>query len=272
MKNTIAIQISSREDSELLKDKQALDVLGIVPIWYGLIPFSDEVINADQFEHYDSIITLGSVKLVKLFLQDKLPKNAKVFYEEPKFDQRYYGRPLDTHLLNHMEFVWKFGEIKDIKYNHRKFMKPVNDLKAFPGVIVDPNKSLSETLENFIIDSSLSDEEPVIIADYREIDIEYRIFVVDNNFIDCSIYKECGIIKHKRPNEYQVEYLKQFHEKISKLYAPHKHYVMDVAELPSGDFKVIEYNCINCSGMYTVDRKLVYNALLNSLWHETSCR
>ena len=57
MRKTIAIQVTNVREESLLADKQALYEIGIEPIYFGLIPFSDEVTGADSFDSFDEVIT-----------------------------------------------------------------------------------------------------------------------------------------------------------------------------------------------------------------------
>ena len=79
MRKTIAIQVTNVREESLLADKQALYEIGIEPIYFGLIPFSDEVTGADSFDSFDEVITFGPVKALKLWQRGLMPKSSIFF-------------------------------------------------------------------------------------------------------------------------------------------------------------------------------------------------
>jgi len=260
---TIAIQITNIREEDLLADKEALQSIGVDPICFGLIPFENEIIQAKDFERFDEVIPFGSVKIVRLWKAGHLPANAKIFYGcYDNFDQRFYSGKLRTLLLNFPAGYCRLGEIKERLFGGSAFVKPVNDLKAFAGIIVAEGERISDRLAAGTQDSSLTDNEPILVAPLRPIIREYRSFIVDGRVIDSCAYKFGGMVKWAAASQDEKAELLAYHEEVSEKYRPGRTYVMDTARLPSGELKVIEYNCLNCSGKYACDRAAIYRSVL----------
>ena len=260
----IAFQDTKIEFGELEKIATALDSLGVEPVSFGVIPFSNEITNCDDWT--EPTLMMGSTKLAKMYLKNELPKHGVVFYSHPEFDQAYYHTKLGKKLLNHNALFYKYGAVKDRYIENKIFIKPSSDLKYFAGTVLNhrDNTISSELEKNCMIDTDLTDDIQVLINMDIICDIlfEYRAFVVDNTIIDCCQYMEYGKVTPEILLNDRRAPLYSFIRKIQERYRPHDHYVIDIAELSDGSYKVIEYNCLNCSGMYANDRAAIYNALI----------
>jgi len=263
--NTIAIQLNYTKEGELLEHRAALKSLGIEPIYYGLIPFSTEVTAAEEFEQYDKVIPFGSIKLIKLWLSGHFPLNVKIFYDVERFDQRYYGPKLGKLLLNYDAKYSTLGKVGDITVSTPMFIKPTSDLKAFAGLIVEREQTPREAIYSVQVDSSLTDNESILIAPLKDIEKEYRCFVVDDALVSASGYKVGSKVQYAATTPDETEQLQVFLHQVQRKYTPAQAYVVDFALLANGEMKVIEYNCIHCAGMCAVDRKLVFKALMETL-------
>src|SRR5690349_15928072 len=150
MKLNFAIQLNHTREEELLEYQMALREVGYPdPIYYGLIPFSNEITDAERFDDYDVVVPHGTVKLIKLWQNGLMPRSTKIFYHEPSFDQFNYSRLLPTYLLLNGEAIYTtLGRIKDSVLNYRKpmFIKPTRDLKAFAGVIIEGGQTPGEEI------------------------------------------------------------------------------------------------------------------------------
>jgi hypothetical protein len=264
----IAFQDTNIDLNEVNKNCEALKSLGVDPILFGVIPFTDSLAVA-----FDSpTLLFGSVKILKLFLAQRLPKNAVVFYDRHKFDQLHYQEALKEELLNYGARFVRYGYVKNDKIEDPIFIKPSSDIKYFTGCIICPPEqvlgeaaSLYPTLGSILsvcqmIDSDFTDETVVLVnKNIVKIESEYRCFVINNRLIDVTMYKYKGKVctEHVRDTG-----LTSYVEKIKGIYHPHYHYCIDIAKLESGELKVIEYNCINCSGVYAADRQKIYSEFL----------
>ena len=110
--------------------------------------------------------------------------------------------------------------------------------------------------------SENADDEVIMIAPLKEIKKEFRNFIIDGKIIDSSIYKIGSKITYEVPTDEEREGIQKFFECLCLYYEQHDCYVADFALLEDGSWNLIEYNCINCAGMYAVDRRNVFNAMI----------
>ncbi len=257
----LAFQDTNIELDELHKHFSACEVLDYTPTSFGLIPFSETVTGCNFTE---PTIMFGGTKLIKSSLKNKLPKNGVVFYDKFNFDQFYYHPNLENHLLNKNAKFAKWGLIKHIEVAVPTFVKPSSDLKYFPGHICIGSGSIeNEITNNCMIDIDLHDDTIVMynVDIITGIKAEYRVFVVNSNIVDISGYMKNGQVQPHIVDPMTYHYISGYVAAIQQIYQPHDHYVIDIADV-DGKLKVIEYNCINCSGMYKIDQSALFESLL----------
>ncbi len=97
----------------------------------------------------------------------------------------------------------------------------------------------------------------VLSFDIANIKRECRFFVV-NEVVTGSHYRinNVTICKVISPDDVIWSIANEY----AKLYQPHDVFVMDIAETDDG-FKIVEYNCLNASGLYHSDVKKLFTAL-----------
>lgn len=265
MTATIAIQDVLVPHVEVVKDLAACAAVGIKPIQFGLIPFSDEVTLNEPDDR--PAIPFGSTKLVRLWLDGKLPKGWTIFYDEQAFDQRHWGTIISDLALNSGARPSCYGAMKDRQAPTRSFVKPATDLKQFAGLLLEEGETLAARLSLQTTDMHLTDDTPVIVAPFQEIVTEFRCFVrasdVGNaEIIEIGRYKTLGRSDQSKPNEQEFDKIRAVVS--ATRYDPAPFYVVDVAILQDGSAKIVEYNCINCSGRYGIDRGKLFQALARS--------
>lgn len=267
IRKNIAIQLTHMREQELLENKLALEAVGVDPFWFGTIPFTDELTGLENLDAYDVVVPFGATKVVKLYTSGKLNPTLRVFYDTLLFDQRHYGPLLGGRSLNAECTFTLFGRIKDVPLERASFIKPARDLKAFAGMIVEAGDTPGSAIFGHMIQDSAfgenPDSEPVLIAALRD-DIvrEYRNFIVGGKRIASSTYKIGTKITYEPVSIREEEILDRFFEEVASVYSPGDTYVVDFALLASGELKVIEFNCINCCGMYSIDRRKLFEAIL----------
>lgn len=152
---------------------------------------------------------------------------------------------LGHELLNSDVSYGKFNEIK-INDLERFFIRPLEDNKAFDGVVID--SAIMNYWRNDPNKKSLLNLD-VIVSQVKEIYREYRVFVVKNKIVTGSIYKIAGKPEISSNVEQDVfDYV----NKIIKQWVPVESFVIDVCLTDSG-YKIIEFNNINSSGFYACD-------------------
>jgi hypothetical protein len=260
---TIGLQLSSINDIELQKQSAACKNLSIDPIYFGLIPFSDTIASVEDFKNYDLVACFGATKLVHLITNNLAPLNAKIWYNHERFDQAFYRSILKNELLNYDSVITTLDLIKDVPISKSSFIKPTSDLKAFPGSIVPADKTPGEIIfEMGHRSSNLSDTEQVLIAPLKKIIKEHRCFVINKTIVSSSRYYLNSSLSPAKTTPEELKALSEKLNEISKLYDPSEAYVVDFATLADESIKVVEYNCINCSGSYFADLEPVYEGVL----------
>jgi len=132
---TVAIQDVLVPHAEIARDLDACSKSGINPVRFGLIPFTDDITCDDPEDLDRDAIPFGSVKIIRLWQQNKVPKSWHIFYDARTFDQTIYGPVLGFSLgLNYDHDTQLLGTVKHKTWKSPVFVKPANDLKAFAGM------------------------------------------------------------------------------------------------------------------------------------------
>jgi hypothetical protein len=264
VKIKVAVQDSYIPENYTSRLLEACKSLGIGCECFGLISYTDGgfKLTGDITEDRDSlIIPFGSVKLIKLWLEKKLPDNWLIFYDRQGFDASYFnyiqlpttGKFLKDHLVNGGAFFEDFPVCADYRNIQQDlFCKPASDLKLFHAHIIPAGKSLRETLEEQNTNSSIySRKEKILFAGVGNIIEEYRCFVVGNS-VATSQYKYNGEWLEKATS---VPAMMMFFN-LLHLYDPTlsgNPYVVDIARVMTdkgSEWRILEYNAFQCSGIY----------------------
>ena len=279
MTNYVFIQTSGSQ-YQIDKEYEAFSkVTGIVLVPYGVIPFTNPRVLTGlsdfTIQDTDKVFIRGSVLLTqKDFI---IPDNSyltKRLQDSVYHDQESFNMPF---LLNSRWLPWDIAlnidftvescsKIKDRKFNKNVFIKPVDDCKQFPGTFLPAGKSLSEILSTSAI---LSDDwyncDVIVNHTVYEIQNEYRVFVVNGNIVAGSRYFTNGVLDIEQldlsPDNFYTYLLTTF---IPWRQSRFNTYVVDLAYIKGVGVKVIEYNCINCSGTYAADTQAIVDAIFQN--------
>lgn len=161
-----------------------------------------------------------------------------------------YGKEM----LNHDMVV---GAVKDINpYMDMFFIRPVEDTKSIVGA--EYTKVYFNEWKQKILDASrehpdnyatVTPDTLICIAPCKQIDAEFRCFVVNGKVATASQYR-MNKLPHFTPHvdSYIIDYVND----IVKVWQPDNAFVLDIA-LCGEKLSVIEANCINSSGLYEID-------------------
>jgi hypothetical protein len=264
----IAIQDTFIAYDDLDKTFQALNE--IQPDAYntfGVIPFTKTINFTNPVE--EPTILFGGTKMVKLWLEGYVPTQCIVYYDKERFDQAYYNEFLNDHLLNKNAKFTTWGHIKNMRCLVPTFIKPSTDLKYFSGfVCYNPENTVeAEVQANQFTDADLSSDVSIMynnVIDFK-IKSEYRVFVVNNRICDMSQYMLNGKVTHEAVKDEELRNrITEYVHTVRSIYQPHYNYVIDVYIDEYDRMGVVEFNCIHCSGMYSIDRKLLFSEILKS--------
>lgn len=168
------------------------------------------------------------------------------FFGEHLLNSNYMMMGLNDVLRNKNRIFGRFGTDKI-------FIRPSNGYKSFPGQLL-PYTNFDQEFD--IMSKSyggLDMDVLTVVSPAVEINEEYRFIVVDGKVVSGSLYMDEN--NRKSWSAYydrgcEDSYAWQFAEEMAKIYQPDKAYTIDVCELPSGEYKLIELNSFCCGSMY----------------------
>lgn len=197
------------------------------------------------------VMPFGSYKLYRLAKEKNLlPKG---FLNENFSFELLKENYLSHNLLNDDITIIK---IKDVKFENKPlFIRPLEDNKLFTGRVFH-NEDF-EIVKHQISANLL--EEYVILSTPKEIESEYRLFIVDGKIVTGSLYKMRNQVIWSDFIDAKVI---RFAELMIEKWTPSIAYALDIA-LINGEPKIIEINNINSAGLYKSDITKIVNSIEN---------
>lgn len=269
----LLFQSSSLRDSSLTKIVEAADKLGVERRDFGVIPFSHKIVGLDQFLpeawNYNLMFVHCSVAAMTAIFYKTSPDtspqllnmlNHFIMYTDHKFEMEHILKKpyIARHMLNWDARIARFGDLIESKeVLNDVFVKPSSDRKEFlAGVVYE------QTIEQWLSGqfTSLIDPDCMVqISSVKRTLAEWRIFMVNGKAAASSQYFRNGVVK---PDRFVPRSVEVFAEWLNGIYEPHHYaYVVDICLTEDYEYKIVEYNCINCSGLYDCD----VNQLLRSI-------
>lgn len=205
------------------------------------------------------IFVFGSVRLARISTDRGWRPGS---YYGGNHDFSVYSNKYGNNLLNSDSVITTVGDNSifndDVIYTGDElyFIRPCKDSKVFTGKLFTKDKWLGEINNpNKNIDPSTL----IQVAKPKKIYKEARCWVVDGKIVTSSYYFFHGDIMYEENVE--PEGL-EFAQNMVKLFEVAPAFVMDICLTPDG-WKIVEINCINCSGFYKGDLQKVLIALEN---------
>lgn len=239
-------------------------------------------LNYDDFKKHEKFISMSYIKALRYTttgvtsreyltdsahlsddeIQNVLKKiEDSYFYKNPdNFDQ---SKTLHLNLpfLNSEALFVPIVDNMELTFSEPKFVKPSTDAKAFNGGILDVGVSLRD----FILTMPRQDywdKEIALISPLQDIHSEYRFFVYKDEVITGSRYILNKIVD---VSEVIPKDVYDAAERYAKLFHPDEVYTLDIALMSNGEYKIVEYNAFNCSGVYLADLNKLF-ARLNEIY------
>jgi hypothetical protein len=224
----------------------------------GVIPFSREITSDVPLEGVD-YIPYGSTAMSEVGLE--------YGWKGLHFDlaQANYGAFIANRddMLNdnviRLDEAVKFLETR----NPRElwFTRPSKDLKEYTGMVDSAGDLFAWLKDRLECASSgsyqLQPDTMIVLSEPKNIDAEYRWFVVGGKVITGSMYRNNGqLFSQEQLDPDVIAEAQSFADK----WLPDQCVVMDLALTDYG-MKVIEFNCINSSGFYACNVKKIFDAL-----------
>lgn len=215
-----------------------------------VVPFSNEL---PAIEHQDAFhIFYGSTTLMLNAFGHPLYRQG-VFYYPDRFQMAAYLTHWKNHLLNSDGMVTSLREIAHSNQTDDStwFIRPNADTKAFSGTVMSIGQieAWAENLKE-VEGAELTLDSQVFISSPKQIDKEWRTFIVKGQVVSASRYQlkgELSVSAADVPAD-----MIAFVEARCQEYTPHAIFVMDVALL-NDMYYVLECNCFNGTGFYAND-------------------
>lgn len=164
-----------------------------------------------------------------------------VFFAPENFRHDAYVAGYGSAMLNAGARLMTMAELltADYRPNTELFVRPADDSKVFTGRAL----RVAECAPFF---RELPAPVPeVVVAEVRDIDAEYRLFLVDAKVVGGSMYRPSA--ERTLPDE-----VIQFAERSAETWTPAPVFVMDIARVERS-WKIVECNCFNGSRFYDAD-------------------
>lgn len=230
----------------------------------SIIPFTDDIKKRvdDEFVDFEidskNIFCFGSVKFAHISAK-KGWHPGSMFNDSHDFSvySKYYGE----NLLNYNNITQKLSDEVPHSMLPMFFARPCKDTKIFSGGVFLKD-SWVEMVDHILTNKNrdISSDE-VMFSTLKNIAYETRCWIVNGKVVTMSEYKRGRHVIYNNVDDNLI--LKEKVQKLVDIYQPAKAFVMDVCELVENpdELKIVEINCINCSGFYNGDMLKVLDEL-----------
>lgn len=218
------------------------------------IPFAEDIqYGTDRKD----VWCFGSVSMAKhAYKYGWNPGSMYNANHDMELQYKYYG----ANLLNSDGYFINVGEELPPTLPFAFFARPTKDTKSFSGQLFTA-ESWNEWIKDLNESNTkqqLSKETRILVAPLKTTQQEIRCWIVDGKPVTISQYKIGARVNYLNMdnNEEAVIYA----TKMAKLYSPAKAFVLDIC-LYQDEYKIVEINCINCSGFYDLSMSKLIQAL-----------
>lgn len=282
---TFLIQ-DTRNDHTVELDVRACEELHIPYMTFGVIPTTNTITGLnDKLDPYEEYIIRCGTSIVEILAKDlslsemniinsindedfemRIRLGGGLWHNDTGFDQQHYSSNISLPLLNADAKFYSYEDAKHLVFDEPMFIKPSDDLKAFSASLLTPGFTLEQYINETMHQKTYLKSTVLIAPESPPIIAEARFICLNGKVLDGSFYRYRDKTKHVRIGRDYTELFTVAREYAS-LYKPDDVYSMDIAVLrkPNGehDYKIVEYNCFNASGLYAMNIPLVFSHLFN---------
>lgn len=232
------------------------EVIDVIPFSHDLICSSD--LTGNEFIPY------GSTTLTMIAYENKW---KGCYFDLDTFNYhtalKYRHDMLNDNVLILSTAIEELRDIIKSDKNKQVFVRPSEDLKQFSGTCISAEECYAWFNDIIECESSgsykLDPCTPIVLSTPKNIQAEYRYFIVDGQIVTGSQYRIRNQLIKERVTESDMLIEAQ---SFADQWLPHPCCVMDLA-LVGTQLKVIEFNCINSSGFYDSDIDAIFKSLYN---------
>lgn len=236
----------------------ALERLGVKHTVHRVVPF-DHVLDPEPVvAPEERVLVMGTLTLARIARARGWRPGS--FYDRVTFDVAYQrDRWGSETMFNGAGAAYR---IRDIPFSSIPvFVRPTNDTKAFVGQVMDAEQitvwrdQLARLLPE---DHATCDLDTwAWVAPLRQIDVETRLFIVDQEIVTGSVYRNGALKRYSSVIDPKVL---EFGKEMARRWSPARAYALDVF-MTNGVPYVGEVNNINSAGFYAADMNLLVGAL-----------
>lgn len=240
--------------------KTLIEHLDRYKLEYEVIPFKPFTDELEFKTTRKDVWAFGSVNLASI--AKKYDWNPGSMYNS-NHDICVYGPKYGENMLNHDGLIINFGDKVPDNYPELFFARPTLDTKSFSGQVFSRMawEEWSKEIDDSSLKQTLTNETKIQIAPLKNIQQEIRCWIVNGEPVTISQYKIGSRVNYLNMDNNQEAEI--FARNIAKLYCPAKAFVLDIC-LCENEYKVLEINCINCSGFYDGNMSKLIQALENT--------
>lgn len=218
-------------------------------------PFTDELeVKTDRKD----VFLFGSVNAS--MIAQKYDWHPGSLYND-SHDFEAYGPKYGKNMLNCDGIVIEVGQEIPESFPYAFFARPTKDTKVFTGgpFTKDSWKEWIKDLSDSSMTQNLKNDTRILIAPLKSnIQQEIRCWIVDGKPVTISQYKIGSRVVYMNHDDNEEAMI--FAKDMAKLFSPAKAFVLDIC-LFEDEYKVVEINCINCSGFYDGNMNKLIEAL-----------
>lgn len=239
--------------------QQACQELGLPCMPVRAIPFSDELPDVPNDR---LVVFYGSSNFVTSVHRSRRWQPG-VFFNECTFQFAEAFKHYGTHCLNFDALFTTMGALAREPFPNRKqlFIRPVGDLKQFAGNVFSFGEYREWCASLSGGDLTITLETSIVAVTRKQIDHEWRLFIVNKRVISGSHYRSFGALA---VSKYIPGAVIHFGEELAAIWSSDIVYVMDIAE-SGGRYSLIEINGFNSSGFYASDIKKIVSAVSDAV-------
>jgi hypothetical protein len=220
-----------------------------------IIPFSDDLPDVSYTTTH--ALAHGTTSMIK----NAHKKGWTVYFNPENFRPGLWRLKYGPNFVNYRGAVCKMGETDLVGFTDSDglcFIRPNGDFKDFSGSVVDVRG-----WRKFVWDVQqggypFTDQLEIYIAPWQGLFEEYRMFIVNGTVVSSSKYRLRSVLDKKpgAPKEAIA-----FANEMAQIWSPEKAYVMDVCKTDKGEWKLLELNCFNASGVYAAPIEPIIEAV-----------
>lgn len=204
------------------------------------VPLDDGEKLLDSFIESGQVIGYGSKRFDATLRRMEVHPGS---FMNERFEMSYIRERIGGELLN-PEFI--VGELQYLNPEWETFfIRPTGGTKLFGGMVVSQS-DFQEWQEREDHTGSHYRGQTLMMAPLKDIEAEYRFFVVEGKVVTGSSYRIAGRLDTTRVPP--IEVTRHAQAMVDKFQIAQA-FVIDIAET-NEDMKIVEYNCFNTAGLY----------------------